>query len=67
MCDEHYDVIGARRRTSSCSGIKGWVAATNPARPNDIAADRLVFRNSGSELIMRCDPDGHFLLLDGRN
>lgn len=48
-------------------GYQGVVAATHPARPNDIAADRLVFRNSGSELIMRRDPDGHFLLLDGRN
>ena len=35
-------------------------------RANDIAADRLVFGNGPGELALRQDPDGHFLLLDGR-
>jgi catechol 2,3-dioxygenase-like lactoylglutathione lyase family enzyme len=35
-------------------------------RPNDIAADRLVFSSPHDTLSLTQDPDGHFLLLDGR-
>ncbi len=48
-------------------GYQGMVVATHPMRSNDIAADRLVFSNPGGELILRRDPDGHFLLFDGRD
>lgn len=42
------------------------VRASTEVRANDIAADRLVFGNAPGELALREDPDGHFLLLDGR-
>lgn len=48
-------------------GYQGMIVATHPTRPNDIAADRLVFSNPGGRLLLRGDPDGHFLLLDGRD
>jgi catechol 2,3-dioxygenase-like lactoylglutathione lyase family enzyme len=47
-------------------GYQG-VVPSHPIRPNDIVADRLVFSNSVHGLALRSDPDGHFLLLDGRD
>ena len=35
-------------------------------RPNDIAADRLVFATTDPTRALKQDPDGHYLLLDGR-
>jgi catechol 2,3-dioxygenase-like lactoylglutathione lyase family enzyme len=36
-------------------------------RPNDSAADRLVFTHAEPGLTLQRDPDGHFILLDGRS
>jgi catechol 2,3-dioxygenase-like lactoylglutathione lyase family enzyme len=48
-------------------GYRGMVAASRPMPPNDVAADRLIFNNPDGGLALQRDPDGHFLLLDGRD
>ncbi len=45
----------------------GTPTASPLLSPNDIAADRLVFTHTEAGLTLQRDPDGHFLLLDGRD
>ena len=46
---------------------QGDAMAGRAMRPNDIAADRMVFATPGARAVLQMDPDGHFLLLDGHN
>jgi catechol 2,3-dioxygenase-like lactoylglutathione lyase family enzyme len=47
-------------------GYPGTILPAVPMVLADIAADRLVFAGAPGELVLRRDPDGHVLLLDGR-
>lgn len=47
-------------------GYHGMAASGSQTQPSDIAADRLVFDHSDGGLVLQRDPDGHFLLRDGR-
>ncbi len=48
-------------------GYQPMAALHHAMQPHDIAADRLVFNKPGGGLALRHDPDGHFILLDGRD
>jgi catechol 2,3-dioxygenase-like lactoylglutathione lyase family enzyme len=47
-------------------GYPGTIEVSQFGRLNDIAADRLVFACTGGRIVLRHDPDGHVLMLDGR-
>ncbi|OYV35466.1 MAG: hypothetical protein B7Z80_18275 [Rhodospirillales bacterium 20-64-7] len=47
-------------------GYRNMATADTRTQPNDIAADRLVFDHPDGGLALQRDPDGHFLLRDGR-
>ena len=47
-------------------GYPGTIEMSQFGRLNDIAADRLVFAYTGGRIVLRHDPDGHVLMLDGR-
>jgi hypothetical protein len=47
-------------------GYHGQNSQRRQLRPHDLAADRLVFDTGDAALRLLQDPDGHFILFDGR-